>query len=106
MRASCLRRSLFAAALALAIAAPARAELRISDLAVFLNDHEVVVHVVLFAAVPDAFQEGIQSGIPAHVRFTVELWQYNRSRARRGPCTSRGMSATPSASCPSCAASR
>jgi uncharacterized protein DUF4390 len=78
MRASCLRRSLFAAALALAIAAPARAELRISELAVFLNDHEVTVHVVLFAAVPDAFQEGIQSGIPAHVRFTVELWQYNR----------------------------
>jgi hypothetical protein len=78
MRASCLRRSLFAAALALAIAAPARAELRISDLVVFLNDHEVMVHVVLFAAVPDAFQEGIQSGIPAHVRFTVELWQYNR----------------------------
>src|SRR5213592_4326180 len=78
MRASCLRRSLFAAALALAIAAPARAELRISDLAVFLNDHEVTVHVVLLGAVPDAFQEGIQSGIPAHVRFTVELWQYNR----------------------------
>ena len=78
MRASCLRRSLCAAALALAIAAPARAELRISDLVVFLNDHEVTVQVVLFAAVPDAFQEGIQSGIPAHVRFTVELWQYNR----------------------------
>src|SRR5438132_10454190 len=78
MRASSLRRSLLVAALALAVAAPARAELRISDLAVFLNDHEVTVHVVLFAAVPDAFQEGIQSGIPAHVRFTVELWQYNR----------------------------
>lgn len=77
MRASCLRRLLFAAALALAIAAPARAELRISDLAVFLNDHEVTVHVVLFGAVPDAFQEGIQSGLPAHVRFTVELWHYN-----------------------------
>ena len=54
------------------------AELRINELAVFLNDHEVTVHVVLFGAVPDAFQEGIQSGIPAHVRFTVELWQYNR----------------------------
>src|SRR5437667_1817661 len=79
MRASSLRRSLLAAAaLALAVAAPARAELRISDLAVFLNDHEVTVHVVLLGAVPEAFQEGIQSGIPAHVRVTVELWQYNR----------------------------
>src|SRR5437773_1542201 len=47
MRASSLRRSLLAAALALVVAAPARAELRISDLAVFLNDHEVTVHVVL-----------------------------------------------------------
>src|SRR3989475_7727838 len=78
MGASSLRRSLLAAALALAVAAPARAELRISDLAVFLNDHEVTVHVVLLGTVPEAFQEGIQSGIPAHVRVTVELWQYNR----------------------------
>src|SRR2546422_5666342 len=78
MRASSLRRPLLAAALALAVAAPARAELRISDLAVFLNDHEVTVHVVLLGTVPEAFQEGIQSGIPAHVRVTVELWQYNR----------------------------
>ena len=78
MRASSLRRSLLAAALALVVAAPERAELRISDLAVFLNDHEVTVHVVLLGAVPEAFQEGIQSGIPAHVRVTVELWQYNR----------------------------
>src|SRR2546430_12696371 len=78
MRAFYIKRSLFPAALALAIAAPARAELRISDLDVFLNDHEVTVHVVLFGAVPDAFQEGIQGGIPTHVRFTVELWQYKR----------------------------
>ena len=78
MRAACLTRSLLAAALALGVTAPARAELRISDLDVFLNDQEVTVHVVLLGAVPDAFQEGIQSGIPAHVRFTVELWQYNR----------------------------
>jgi hypothetical protein len=67
-----------AAALALALAAPARAELRISDLDVFLNDHEVTVHVVLLGALPAAFHEGVQSGIPAHVRFTVELWQYHR----------------------------
>src|SRR5437667_10753679 len=78
MRATCVKRSLLAAALALGVTAPARAELRISDLDVFLNDHEVTVHVVLFGAIPDAFQEGIQGGIPTHVRFTVELWQYKR----------------------------
>src|SRR5437870_2605105 len=78
MRAACLKRSLLAAALALGVTAPARAELRISDLDVFLNDQEVTVHVVLLGAVPDAFQEGIQGGIPTHVRFTVELWQYKR----------------------------
>ena len=78
MRAACLTRSLLAAALALGVTAPARAELRVSDLDVFLNDQEVTVHVVLLGAVPDAFQEGIQGGIPTHVRFTVELWHYKR----------------------------
>jgi hypothetical protein len=75
------RVTIVAAALALlwlAGAAPARADLRISDLDIFLNDHEVTVHVVLLGAIPPTFHEGIQSGIPAHVRYTVELWQYNR----------------------------
>ena len=54
------------------------AELRISDLDVFLNDHDVTVHVVVLGALPAGFHEGLQSGVPAHVRFTVELWQYNR----------------------------
>jgi hypothetical protein len=63
---------------AIAVAAPARAELRLSDLAVYLNDHEVTVHVVALGAVPPGFLESIQSGIPAHVRFTIELWQFNR----------------------------
>jgi hypothetical protein len=36
------------------------------------------VRVVLLDAIPPAFQEGLHSGIPAHVRFTVELWQYSR----------------------------
>lgn len=58
--------------------APAGAELRINDLDVFLNDHEVTVHVVVIGVVPPTFHEGIESGIPAHVRFTIELWQYNR----------------------------
>lgn len=78
MRASSLARSLVAAALALALAAPAHADLRVSELEVFLNDHEVTVHVVLLGALPDGVREGIQSGIPAHVRFSVELWQYTR----------------------------
>jgi len=78
MRALRLRGPLVAATLVLAIAAPARAELRISELDVFLNDHEVTVHVVLFGALPDGLHEGIQSGIPAHVRLVLELWQYQR----------------------------
>ena len=75
------RASLWATALTvlvLAAATPAAADLRISDLDVFLNDHELTVNVSLLGAVPGAFQEGIQSGIPAHIRYTVELWQYNR----------------------------
>ena len=71
----------FAAALALLLlagAAPARADLRISDLDIYLNDHELTVRVVLLDAVPPTFHEGVQSGIPAHIRFTIELWQYNR----------------------------
>ncbi len=71
----------FAAALALLLlagAAPATADLRISDLDIYLNDHEVTVRVVLLDALPPTFHEGLQSGIPAHVRFTVELWRYTR----------------------------
>jgi hypothetical protein len=68
---------LLVAALWLVMAAPAQAELRLSDLAVFLNDHEVTVHVVAVGALPATFREPIQSGIPAHVRFTAELWQYH-----------------------------
>src|SRR3989441_12693578 len=67
-----------AAALWLAVGAPARAEIRLSDLTIYLNDYEVTVHVVALGAVPPTFYESIQSGIPAHVRFTIELWQYNR----------------------------
>ena len=57
---------------------PAGADLRISDLEVFLNDHELTVNVALLGAIPMTFHEGIQSGIPAHIRYTVELWQYQR----------------------------
>jgi Domain of unknown function (DUF4390) len=78
MRALRLLNHLGAAAMVLAVAAPARAELRISDLDVFLNDHEVTVHVVLLGVLPGGLHEGIQSGIPAHVRLDIELWQYQR----------------------------
>ena len=64
--------------LGLVAATPAGADLRISDLDVFLNDHELTVNVSLLGAIPETFQEGLQSGIPTHVRYTIELWQYNR----------------------------
>jgi hypothetical protein len=73
-------RSFWALALAasiLAVAAPAGADLRISDLDVFLNDHELTVNVAVLGAIGPASQEGIQSGIPTHLRYTVELWQYH-----------------------------
>lgn len=69
---------LFAAVLLLLLGAQAWAELRISDLDVYLNDHEVTVHIVALGALHPGVQEGIESGLPALVRFTIELWQYNR----------------------------
>ena len=81
MRASSRVFSLGATALmvlVLVAATPAGADLRISDLDVFLNDHELTVNVSVLGAVPETFQEGLQSGIPTHIRYTVELWQYNR----------------------------
>jgi hypothetical protein len=70
--------TVLATALVLALADWAWADLTISELDVFLNDQEVTVHVVALGSVPPSFYEGIQSGLPSHVRFTVELWQYNR----------------------------
>src|SRR2546426_9676819 len=78
MGAQTLRSYLVTTALVLLAVAPARAELRISDLDVFLNDHEVTVHVVLLGVLPGGLHEGIQGGIPAHVRLDIELWQYQR----------------------------
>jgi hypothetical protein len=69
---------LLVAGLLLAWQSPAVPEIRIGDLEVFLNDHEVTVNVAVLGAVPAGFHEGIASGLPAHVRFTVELWQYSR----------------------------
>jgi hypothetical protein len=72
-----------AALWALAFAGPARAEFRISNLSVFLNDFDVTVHVVLLGALPESMHESLHSGIATHVRLTVELWQQNRFLADR-----------------------
>jgi hypothetical protein len=66
--------------LAVLIATPAlgQAELRISDLDVFLNDEDVRVHVVVLGAIPPEFLESVQSGVQTQLRLTVELWRYNR----------------------------
>lgn len=66
------------AVLLLAPGAPAQAQLRISDLDVFLNDYEVTVRAVALEALAASMPEAIQSGIPAQVRFTIELWQLHR----------------------------
>jgi hypothetical protein len=58
--------------------APVGADVRISNLSVFLNDYDVTVTVVLFGALPASLHESIHTGIAAHVRFYVELWQYTR----------------------------
>jgi hypothetical protein len=62
----------------LAAPAPARAELRISNLVVFFNDFDITVHVVLLGALPQSLYESLQTGIATHVRLQVELWQYTR----------------------------
>jgi hypothetical protein len=75
---ACSLRAVALALLISVIATPAGADLRISDLDIFLNDHELTVNVAVLGAVAPAFHEGIQSGIPTHLRYTIELWQYNR----------------------------
>ena len=78
--ASSLRRTLLAmAALSvLGTASPSWAELRISNLSVFLNDFDVTVNVVLLGALSETMRESLHSGIATHVRLHVELWQQNR----------------------------
>ena len=58
--------------------APAQAQIRISNLSVFLNDLDVTVQIVLLGAVPPSLHDSLHSGVPTHLRFTVELWQYSR----------------------------
>ena len=82
---TCRRRSTRTFALAASLLAvvlvgapDAAADVRISNLAVFLNDYDVTVTVVLFGAVPSALHESLHTGIATHVRYYVELWQHTR----------------------------
>jgi len=66
------------AGLVLIGSAPADAEIRIGNLSVFFNDFDVTVQVVLLGAIPATLHESLHSGVPTHVRYHVELWQYSR----------------------------
>ncbi|HZS32753.1 MAG TPA: DUF4390 domain-containing protein [Methylomirabilota bacterium] len=57
---------------ALGAAAPPR----ISNLVVTNADDTLVVSVVLLGALPEGIVEGLGTGIPATVRFQLELWQF------------------------------
>jgi hypothetical protein len=50
---------------------------RLSNLVVVNTDGTLLVSVVLLGSLPDGIVEGLGTGIPAAVRFQVELWQYN-----------------------------
>ena len=67
----------------LTLPAAAGAEIRISNLSVFLNDLDVTVQVVLLGAIPPSLHESLHSGVAIHVRFNVELWQYSRCWVER-----------------------
>jgi len=51
--------------------------LRISNLVVTNSDRTLLVQVVLLGSLPEGVVEGLGTGIPAAVRFQVELWQHN-----------------------------
>jgi hypothetical protein len=51
--------------------------LRISNLVVTNSDRTLLVSAVLLGSLPEELVEGLGTGIPAAVRFQVELWQYN-----------------------------
>ena len=51
--------------------------LRISNLVVTNAERTLLVNLVLLGTMPDGIVEGLGTGIPAGVRFQLELWQYN-----------------------------
>jgi hypothetical protein len=71
-------RLLGAALAALLLAGPAAAQgPRVSNLVVSTTGTALLVSAVLLGALPDGVIEGLGTGIPATVRFQVELWQYS-----------------------------
>jgi hypothetical protein len=50
---------------------------RISNLVVTNSDQMLVVSLVLLGALPEGIVEGLGTGIPATVRFQLELWQFS-----------------------------
>ena len=53
------------------------ASFRISNLVVTNSNRALLVNAVLLGSLPASVVEGLATGIPASVRFQVELWQYN-----------------------------
>jgi hypothetical protein len=53
------------------------APLRLANLVVTNADNTLLVNMVLLGSLPEGVVEGLSTGIPASVRFQVELWQYN-----------------------------
>jgi Domain of unknown function (DUF4390) len=49
--------------------------LRVSNLVVTNSERTLLVHLVLLGSLPEEIVEGLGTGIPATVRFQVELWQ-------------------------------
>lgn len=68
---------LFGAASGAVLSAHA-AGLRIADLTVTNSEESLGIDAVLIGPMPSQMLEALETGIPATVRFTVELWQYNR----------------------------
>jgi hypothetical protein len=55
----------------------AGAPFRISNLVVMSSDSVLLVNLVLLGVMPNGIVEGLGTGIPAAVRFQLELWQYS-----------------------------
>ncbi|MBI1893212.1 MAG: DUF4390 domain-containing protein [Candidatus Rokubacteria bacterium] len=69
---------LFAGPGSAAVLSAHAAGIRIADLMVTNSEESLGVHAVLLGPIPPQMLEALETGIPATVRFTVELWQYSR----------------------------
>ncbi len=59
------------------LSAWAAGPIRVSNLVVTNSEKTLLVNAVLLGSLPEGVVEGLGTGIPATVRFQVELWQYN-----------------------------